>query len=97
VEGDLLKITHTHEIQQANKNGIWPKIFLENLITFQQVIAENKIVLAIDPKPRVGKPAIIRVIHDGKIWVINSNFVERVWPGEQKKKTPCIIVNPETC
>jgi len=98
VKGDLLKITHSHIICPADIDGIWPNVYSSEAFTGtnDKTILEGKIVLALDSKPRLGQASSVRVIHDGSIWVVNSNYAERTWAAKEQEKI-CTIVNQEIC
>lgn len=85
IEGDLLKIVASHYLAKADMEKPWPDVFLRNdkgnpIYNEEEQIQEGTIVLAMDRAPSSGQRAHVRVVHNGGVWVANSNRVVRVWP-----------------
>jgi len=48
----------------------------ENELMEKKEIPQNTIVLALEKQPNSGHLALVRVIHEGNVWVLNSNLVK---------------------
>lgn len=96
ITGDLLVVTRSHYFVKGNPDSVWPDVFeriacneYDNYTTVETPteVPIGTVVMALDPKPELGKYAVIRVLYDNGVWVANSNFIQ--------KKQSCIIVNQE--
>ena len=85
VTWDLLKIVRNHYPVKGKADGVWPEVFeiLVNeegqttLIESSEVIRAGTVVMALDAKPSAGQKAVVRVLHNDGVWVVNSNYVVR--------------------
>lgn len=78
--GDLLVVLREHTICRASLKTARSSCFLKietggNL--GQTNITSGTIVMALETQPLSGQLALVRVLHNGNIWVLNSNFVKR--------------------
>jgi hypothetical protein len=77
--GELLVVIRDHVVYKADVERERTDCVLRTpngkMVKPKEIIA-GTIVMALETQPIVGQRALVRVLHDGSIWVVNSNYVE---------------------
>lgn len=78
--GDLLIVLRKHTVCRATLEKTRSNCFLktETGKNLEETdIPSGTVVMALETQPISGQLALVRVLHDGNIWVLNSNFVKQ--------------------
>lgn len=76
-KGDLLTCVKRHVILRASLDRDLTKCILltqEEKPVAQTDLTDNTVVMALDDQPDAGQRALVRIIHDGNVWLANSNY-----------------------
>lgn len=78
--GDLLIVLRDHVICRASLEKTRTDCLLKTDAgkkIEEKSISSGTIVMALETQPFAGQLAYVRVLHEGNIWVLNSNFVKQ--------------------
>lgn len=85
-KGDLLTCIKKHVILRAS--------YGQDLTVCNPTdLTDNIVVMALDDRPDAGQRALVRIIHDGNVWLANSNYLRLC----NTRRQPCSTAKQEIC